>query len=124
MTDSLGIWLRRSREARKQDLDEVVRSLRIRRRYLQALEMGDYEALPGPIQARGFLRNYARFLGLSVEDVLARRVRGLQYDARASMEAAPTVARLLAKELERDEGWAEAQVETFRALAQGYLLTP
>ncbi|MEX2528818.1 MAG: glycerol-3-phosphate dehydrogenase/oxidase [Gemmatimonadota bacterium] len=60
----------------------------------------------------------------TVEDVLARRVRGLQYDARASMEAAPLVAALLAKELEREEGWAEAQVEAFRGLAQGYLLTP
>ncbi len=82
MTDSLGIWLRRSREARKQDLEDVVRALRIRHRYLQALEMGDYEALPGPIQARGFLRNYARFLGLPVEDVLARydsEVRGVPF---------------------------------------------
>jgi hypothetical protein len=34
--------------------------------------MGDYEALPGPIQARGFLRNYVRFLGLPVDDALAR----------------------------------------------------
>jgi cytoskeleton protein RodZ len=85
MTDSLGIWLRRSREARKQELDDVVGTLRIRRRYLQALEMGDYEALPGPIQARGFLRNYARFLGLSVEDVLARydsEVRGIPIQPR------------------------------------------
>ncbi len=72
MTDSLGVWLRRSRETRQLDLDDAARTLRIRRRYLQALEMGDYEALPGPIQARGFLRNYVRFLGLPVEDALAR----------------------------------------------------
>ena len=72
MTDSLGIWLRRSRETRKVDLEDAVRALRIRRRYLQALEVGDYEALPGPIQVRGFLRNYARYLGLPVEEALAR----------------------------------------------------
>jgi hypothetical protein len=92
MTDSLGIWLRRSREGRKQDLDDVVRALRIRRRYLQALEIGDYEALPGPIQARGFLRNYARFLGLSVEDVLARydsEVRGVPLQPRVPEIEAP-----------------------------------
>ncbi len=63
MTDSLGVWLRRSRETRQLDLDDAACTPRIRRRYLQALEMGDYEALPGPIQARGFLRNYVRFLG-------------------------------------------------------------
>lgn len=72
MSESLGVWLRRSRETRKLDLDDAARTLRIRRRYLQALEMGDYEALPGPIQARGFLRNYVRFLGLPVDDALAR----------------------------------------------------
>jgi hypothetical protein len=53
-------------------LEEAEQALRIRRRYLQALEMGDYTALPGPIQARGFLRNYARLLGLPVEEALAR----------------------------------------------------
>jgi cytoskeletal protein RodZ len=72
MTDSLGLWLRRTREARRLDLQDVEKVLRIRRRYLQALEVGDYEALPGGIQARGFLRNYARYLGLPTEDVLAR----------------------------------------------------
>lgn len=86
MTDSLGTWLRRTREARQMDLEDVERALRIRRRYLQALEMGDYEALPGPIQARGFLRNYARFLKLSVEDALAR------YDAE--LQGQPVQPRL------------------------------
>ena len=78
MVDSLGAWLRHARESQHRDLEDVVRSLRIRRQYLQAIEMGDYEALPGSIQARGFLRNYARFLGLPVEDALAR------YDAEIS----------------------------------------
>jgi len=57
MSDSLGLWLRRSREARRLELDDAVKALRIRKQYLRALELGDYEALPGPIQARGFLRN-------------------------------------------------------------------
>ena len=41
----------------------------------------------------------------TVEDVLARRTRALLLDARASLEAAPAVARLLAAELGRDEAW-------------------
>jgi len=57
----------------------------------------------------------------SVEDVLARRTRALFLDARASSEAAPRVARLLAAELGRDELWQEQQVAHFRALAGGYL---
>lgn len=72
MAEGLGQWLRRAREAREVTLEEAEKALRIRRRYLQALEMGDYAALPGEIQARGFLRNYARFLNVSVEEALAR----------------------------------------------------
>lgn len=60
----------------------------------------------------------------TVEDVLARRTRALLLDARASLEAAPTVARLLAEELGRDESWEKAQVEAYGGLARGYVLTP
>ena len=57
----------------------------------------------------------------SVEDVLARRTRALFLDARASIEAAPAVAALLAAALGRDPAWREDQVARFRALADGYL---
>jgi glycerol-3-phosphate dehydrogenase len=58
----------------------------------------------------------------TVEDVLARRTRSLLLDARASQDAAPEVARLLAQELGRDAAWQEAQVEQFRRLAEIYIL--
>ena len=60
-------------------------------------------------------------LARSVEDVLARRTRGLFLDARASIEAAPVVASLLAKEMERDHSWQAAQVQAFQDLAICYL---
>jgi glycerol-3-phosphate dehydrogenase len=58
----------------------------------------------------------------SIEDVLARRMRALFLDARASMEAAHQVAELLAAELKRDQAWQDRQVARFRELAQGYLV--
>lgn len=58
----------------------------------------------------------------TVEDVLARRTRALLLDAKASMEAAPIVAALMAKELGQDEAWVTRQVTAYRALAAGYLL--
>jgi glycerol-3-phosphate dehydrogenase len=57
----------------------------------------------------------------TVEDALARRTRALFLDARASIEAAPRVAALLATELRRDSRWRAAQVEAYAALARGYL---
>ncbi len=56
----------------------------------------------------------------SVQDVLARRTRALFLDARASVEAAPQVASLLAAELGKDKKWEEDQLADFRTLAAGY----
>ena len=94
MSDGLGLWLRRTRETRQISLPDAEKALRIRRRYLQALEMGDYTALPGEIQARGFLRNYARYLNLPVEEALARydaeiQGRPMQPRARTGTTAEP-----------------------------------
>ncbi len=63
-----------------------------------------------------------REMARTVEDVLARRTRALLLDARASIEAAPIVAALLAQELGRDAAWEKAQVAAFETLAAGYLL--
>ncbi len=60
----------------------------------------------------------------TVEDCLARRTRALLLDARAALEAAPLVASLMARELGHGEEWARAQVESFTALAGGYLCSP
>lgn len=57
----------------------------------------------------------------TVEDVLARRTRALFLDAQAAIEAAPAVADVLAKELGRDEAWKSRSLESFYAVAQGYL---
>jgi glycerol-3-phosphate dehydrogenase len=57
----------------------------------------------------------------TVEDVLARRTRALTLNARASIEAAPMVARLLAAELGRDSAWIQAQIHDFAALARGHV---
>lgn len=56
-----------------------------------------------------------------VEDVLARRSRSLLLDAKASMEAAPLVAKLLASELKLSASWQKEQVKSYCQLAQGYL---
>ena len=58
----------------------------------------------------------------TVEDVLARRTRALFLDAAAAIEAAPAVAKLMAKETGRDTRWRDEQTARFSAAAQSYLL--
>ncbi len=61
---TLGEKLRKLRGDTHVPLTEVARSTRIRVRYLEYLENGEYEKLPADVYVRGFLRNYARFLGV------------------------------------------------------------
>ncbi len=62
--------LQRARQARGLTLEEVERDTRISHRYLQALENENFGLLPAPVYARGFLRTYARYLGLEPANLL------------------------------------------------------
>ncbi|MCC5913861.1 MAG: glycerol-3-phosphate dehydrogenase/oxidase [Balneolaceae bacterium] len=63
-----------------------------------------------------------REMAMTVEDVLSRRTRALLLDARASVDMAPEVARLMAEEMGQDKTWIEAQVEAYTAIASDYIL--
>lgn len=71
MTQTIGQRLKTEREEQRLTLEKVFEATRIRVPYLQALEADDLSALPSPVQARGYLRNYVEFLGLDFEQILA-----------------------------------------------------
>lgn len=70
--DELGNILRDAREMKGLTVAEVQERTRISAHYLEAMEQGEYNLLPTPVHARGFLRNYARFLDLDPEPLLER----------------------------------------------------
>ena len=57
-----------------------------------------------------------------VEDVLARRTRALFLNARAARQMAEPVAKLMARELGRDQAWIASQVKEFGDLAKQYMV--
>lgn len=61
-------------------------------------------------------------MAMTVEDVLARRTRALLLDAKASVEMAPEVARLMAKEMGKNKDWEKDQVQQFTKVAGNYIL--
>lgn len=61
-------------------------------------------------------------MAMTLEDVLARRVRALFLDARASIEMAPRVAEIMAKEMGKDEHWKKEQLDEYIRQAKGYIL--
>jgi cytoskeletal protein RodZ len=67
---TLGEILREARESRGISLVEAERDTKIRQKYIAALEDDNLAVLPGPVYARGFLRNYASYLGLNPQEVI------------------------------------------------------
>lgn len=65
-----GAILRKAREEKGWTYNDVEESIKIRVRYLDAMEREDYDILPGPIYTKGFLRTYSRLLGLNPEEIV------------------------------------------------------
>lgn len=67
----IGERLREAREAKGVTIEQAEQATRIRARFLAALEADDVSDMASPAQARGFIRNYAQFLGLDADALLA-----------------------------------------------------
>lgn len=87
----VGNQLRNQRELLGLSLEDVERHTHLRQHYLRALEAGDLNGLPSPVQGRGMLDNYASFLGMNSETLLLLFAEGLQaqLDARRGADSAP-----------------------------------
>jgi transcriptional regulator with XRE-family HTH domain len=73
MPQTIGQQLKQVREARNLTLKKVTQATHIQARLIEALEADDFESLPSPVQARAFLRLYAGFLGLSLDDLIVHQ---------------------------------------------------
>src|SRR3954452_81070 len=69
---SFGEELRREREIRGISLKEISDATKISKRFLEAIERNDHKTLPAPVFTRGFVREYARYLGLNAEEIVSR----------------------------------------------------
>jgi cytoskeletal protein RodZ len=68
---SLGSYLRELRERRGVSLEEIARTTRVGRPYLEALEAGEFSQLPAPVFTRGFVVAYCQALGVPADEALA-----------------------------------------------------
>ncbi len=67
---SVGKTLLERRTARSLSLEKVSQVIKIRLPYLQAMERGDWDALPGEVYVRGFIRRYANYLGIDGDKLI------------------------------------------------------
>lgn len=90
----IGRALRSARERLGKSLEDAGRETRVRTDYLDALEREAFDTLGSDVYVRGFLRSYAKYLGLNSEKVVGayERVYGRPKPAPAPVERAATVA--------------------------------
>src|SRR5258708_6557845 len=70
--EPVGQFLRRRREERHMSVEEIARSTRVPMDSVTRIEADQFDELPGEVFVRGFLKSYARAVGLAPEEVLAR----------------------------------------------------
>ncbi len=69
--ESIGDKLKNQREQKGYSIEQIARDTNIAKRYLKALEMEDFSVFPGDPYLIGFLRNYADYLGIDPEEMVA-----------------------------------------------------
>ena len=67
----LGNLLKKSRKEKKMTLDELQQKTKIQKRYLEAIEQGNFSVLPGDFYTRAFIRTYAEVVGLDGDEIMA-----------------------------------------------------
>jgi transcriptional regulator with XRE-family HTH domain len=98
---SIGPLLSERREAMGVTLAEAEVATRIRQKYLAAIERDEWDLLPGEVVGRGFLRNYATYLGLDPTEMIDRR-RAIADDSLAAVLANTSAATDLPPERKVD----------------------
>ena len=89
---SFGTWLRRQREIREIPLREIADVTKISIRYLEALEQDRFEMLPAPVFAKGFLREYSKYVGLDPDEVVNSYLTAGQSGSEEEEAEAPAAA--------------------------------
>lgn len=124
-----GAALQEERRRQSLSLTDVARQLKLAPRQVEALERDDFAALPGPVFVRGFLRNYARLLGLDPEPMVRTAERlmappaGTEGEAVASLERGAAVPVVAAGAGAPRSRWPLYLVSVAVILVTGYLAT-
>jgi cytoskeletal protein RodZ len=111
--NEIGVLLREAREARGMSLADVSEITKIRSKYLEAIERGEFAAIPGEVYLKGFIRNYADCVGLDGGQVVAR------YNELRLLKEAAALKQLEEERLERvQRNRKEARARRIRSVLQ------
>lgn len=105
MTD-LGLLLKKARMEKKISLDDLQETTKIRKRYLEAIEEGNYKVLPGNFYVRAFIKSYAEAVGLDPNEVLQLYQNVIPATEPETIEPIRTTRTSTTRNTERLGKWA------------------
>lgn len=106
----LGLLLRKAREQRGYTLDDIQEATKIRKRYLEAIEQGDYKVLPGSFYVRAFVKTYAETVGLDAEEVLRLYHKDLPKPPAPETTAPETIIKPKSRTVQHNDRWGKVAV--------------
>lgn len=109
-----GELLRGAREKQHLSVQQVAEKMYLTRHYIEALEANSYDKLPGDVFVRGYLRSYARLLGLDSADILSRYER---YGERRQARKQEAIKRHARRRMDKNRPWIMVSGFAFIALA-------
>ncbi len=112
----IGEYLRQAREKKNISLRDIQETTKIRLRYLEAIEQGDLEQIPGEVYRRGFLVNYANAIGIDADEVL-RKYNELKNPYPEQRIAPPQIS----SEKEKSDPPKKAEMTTAQPARSGWL---
>ena len=118
----IGEYLRKVREEKKISLKDVQEATKISMRYLEAIDRGDFNGIPGEVYRKGFLVNYANMIGLDGQEILQK-----YNDLRTNQEEQIRLAQIAREEEEKNRSkininWPREVYLTFVAVMIGTLI--
>ncbi|WP_256761308.1 RodZ domain-containing protein [Cohnella sp. WQ 127256] len=106
----LGALLRKAREQRGYTLDDIQEYTKIRKRYLDAIETGDYKVLPGSFYVRAFVKTYAETVGLDAEEVLRLYHKELPLPPSVETTNAEPMMKSSRRSVQHNDRWGKVAV--------------
>ncbi|MBY0280613.1 MAG: DUF4115 domain-containing protein [Alphaproteobacteria bacterium] len=100
LSTKVGHLLKSTREAKKISIEDACKTLKIRKFFLENIEKGDFEKLPGTVYTLGFIKSYSVYLGVDFEelsDELTKLTTSLEKDVALSTYSLPQPKNLLTK---------------------------
>lgn len=99
MVSDLGQKLKEARLAKGLSLNDIQELTKIRKRYLEAIEAGDYKVLPGSFYVRAFIKTYAETVGIDPDELLAEHSEHVP----AAVQSEQTMEPVIQKRRSRSE---------------------